>query len=372
MTAPSSAFCFFMGEPSTVIDSGLPSFDDAPQHGPRPLPLFLDMLRSETAASPERRAKALAGLRAYQTADRGAARPFPAAVQRAGRAALRDYGGAGRPVVFVPSLINPPFILDLADDRSLLRWLAGEGVRPMLVDWGAPSPGERDLDIAGHVEALLLPLLRALPEPPVLVGYCLGGTMALAAAAALPVAGLALLAAPWHFAGFGAAARAEVAGLWAAAEPACRALGLVPMEVLQSGFWRLDPARTIAKYEAFADLDPASPRAASFVALEDWANAGAPLTYAAGAELFAFFADDAPGRGDWTVAGRRVDPAALPCPAVDFVSTSDRIVPAASAARLADTRTLGAGHVGMIVGGRARSDLWEPLARWLTALPAPR
>jgi polyhydroxyalkanoate synthase len=351
-----------------VTDSGLTPIDDAPQHGPRPLPLFLDMLRSETAASPARRAKALAGLKAYQTADRGAARPRPAAVQRIGRAALRDYGGAGRPVVFVPSLINPPFILDLADDRSLLRWLAGQGVRPMLVDWGNPSPGERDLDIAGHVETMLLPMLRALAEPPVLVGYCLGGTMALAAAGAAPAAGLALLAAPWRFSGFGEAARGEIAALWAAAEPACDALGLVPMEVLQSGFWRLDPRRTIAKYEAFAGLDPASEAARSFVALEDWANAGAPLTYAAGAELFGFFARDRPGRGGWTVAGRTVDPAALPCPAVDFVSTSDRIVPAASAARLADTRTLGAGHVGMIVGSRAKRQLWEPLAQWIAGL----
>ena len=284
-------------------------------------------------------------------------------------AATVAYAGTGRPVVFVPSLINPPFILDLAGDRSLLRWLAANGVRPMLVDWGSPSPEERDLDITGHVETLLLPLLRALAEPPVLAGYCLGGTMALAAASALPVAGLALLAAPWHFAGFGAAARAEIATLWAAAEPACRALGLVPMEVLQSGFWRLDPARTIAKYAAFAALDPASSAAANFVALEDWANAGAPLTYAAGAQLFAFFADDAPGRGRWTVAGRTVDPAALACPAVDFVSTSDRIVPARSAARLPDTRTLGAGHVGMIVGSRARPQLWEPLAHWIAGLP---
>ena len=161
------------------------------------------------------------------------------------------------------------------------------------------------------------------------------------------------------------AARADIAGLWAAAEPSCRALGLVPMEVLQSGFWKLDPARTIAKYEAYGSLDPDSPAARSFVALEDWANAGAPLTYAAGAQLFDFVTHDAPGRGAWTVAGRTIDPTALACPAVDFVSTSDRIVPAASAARLADTRRLSAGHVGMIVGGRARAQLWEPLAEWL-------
>jgi len=330
--------------------------------------LFLEMLRSETAASPERRAKALAGLAAYQRAPRGAARPRPAALHRVGRASLIDYGGAGRPVVFVPSLINPPVILDLAEDRSLLRWLATQGVRPLLVDWGTPSPEERDLDVAGHVETLLLPLLDALDAPPVLAGYCLGGTMALAAATARPVAGLALLAAPWRFSGFGEAARGEIGALWAAAEPACRALGLVPMEVLQSGFWRLDPARTIAKYEAFGELAPDSAAARSFVALEDWANAGAPLTYAAGAQLFAFFAEDAPGRGAWTVAGRTIDPAALACPTVDFVSTRDRIVPAASAAGFADTRRLSAGHVGMIIGSRARSELWEPLADWLAAL----
>ena len=355
-----------------MIDSGITPNHDAPQHGPRPLPLFLDMLRSETAASPERRDAALAGLRAYQHADRGVARRLPVAIHRAGRAQLLDYGGDGRPVVFVPSLINPPFVLDLADDRSLLRWLAGQGLRPMLVDWGMPEPAERALDIAGHVERLLLPLLAALGEPPVLVGYCLGGTMALAAAGAMPVAGLALIAAPWHFSGFGDGARTEIAALWHAAEPTCRALGLVPMEVLQSGFWKLDPARTIAKYEAFAALDPGSAAARNFVALEDWANAGAPLTYAAGAQLFDFFAADVPGRGEWIVAGRTIDPAALPCPAVDFVSTTDRIVPAASATRLPDTRRIGAGHVGMIVGGRARAQLWKPLAGWLTGLPAPK
>lgn len=326
------------------------------------------MLRSETAASPERRARALAGLAAYQRAPRGAASPRPAALHRVGRARLIDYGGAGRPVVFVPSLINPPFILDLAEDRSLLRWLTAQGVRPLLVDWGTPTPEERDLDITGHVETLLLPLLDALGTPPVLAGYCLGGTMALAAASVRPVAGLALLASPWRFAGFGEAARADIAGLWAAAEPSCRALGLVPMEVLQSGFWRLDPARTVAKYEAFGTLDPDSPAARNFVALEDWANAGAPLTYAAGAQLFDFVTNDAPGRGAWTVAGRTIDPATLPCPAVDFASTSDRIVPAASASGLADTRRLSAGHVGMIVGRRARTQLWEPLAEWLAAV----
>jgi len=342
----------------------------APQHGPRPLPLFLDLLRSETAASPERLAAAMAGLRRYQDWPRTTPpKPMPAR-HRKGTARLRDFGGAGRPVVFVPSLINPPAILDLTPAQSLLRWIAAQAFRVWLLDWGTPTPADRALDIADHVEHRLLPLLAKLPAPPILVGYCLGGTMALAAAARSPVAGFAAIAAPWRFRGYGAA-RDDIAALWAGAQPSCEALGLVPMEVLQTGFWRLDPARTIAKYEAFATMP--DERAAGFVALEDWANAGAPLTFAAGAELFdAMIANDLPGTGAWRVAGATVDSAALACPAIEFVSRTDRIVPAATAIGLPDRRDLAAGHVGMIVGGRARAQLWEPLADWLSTVPARR
>lgn len=341
------------------------AFDAAPQHGPRPLPLFLQHVREQTAASPEREARALEGLRRYQTADRGFQRDTMPEVARTQRACLRDYGGEGPPLVVVPSLINPPFVLDLAAHNSLLRWLATQGMRPLLVDWGTPDGSESARGIAGHVEELLVPLIDALGETPLMAGYCLGGTIALGAAAIRSPRALALIATPWHFSGFPDAARKEIAGLWDAAEPMCRKLGLVPMEVLQSGFWRLDPARTVAKYEVFADMPEGSAEAAAFVALEDWANGGAPLTYTSGAEMFGLFADNTTGRGAWQVGGKTVDPHALPCPIVDFVSTSDRIVPAASATGAGDRHALSAGHVGMIVGSRAKAQLWEPLAAFL-------
>ena len=145
------------------------------------------------------------------------------------------------------------------------------------------------MDATAHVEKLLLPLVRRFDRPPVLVGYCLGGTFAAAAAQVAEVAGVALVAAPWRFSGFGERARADIAALWNAARPTCEALGLVPMEVLQTGFWRLDPGRTISKYEAFGRMEPGSAAARTFIAMEDWANAGAPLTFAAGRELFEDF-----------------------------------------------------------------------------------
>lgn len=330
------------------------------------MPLFLDMVREQTEGDSERRAAILAGLRAYQGAERPQRPADMPIVARAGRVVLRDYGGAGAPAVFVPSLINPPIILDLAEDNSLLRWLSGQGIRPLLVDWGEPGPEQGAQDVAQHITDLLLPLIDQIGEPVHLVGYCLGGTMALAAAMHARLLSLTLIAAPWHYAGFGQA-RDDIAELWRAAKPSCETMGLVPMEVLQSGFWRLDPWRTVTKYENFGRLDPDSAEAKAFIALEDWANAGAPLTYGAGRELFEqMIGQDVTGTGAWQVGGVAVDPAALRVPTLEFVSLHDRIVPAASSARLPDQRLLGLGHVGMIVGSRARAQLWEPLAAMLS------
>jgi len=325
------------------------------------------MLRGETAEDPGRAAAALKGLRAYQRAPRSHA-PSPAPiVAEAGRARVRDYGGDGPPVLFVPSLINPPEILDLDEGNSLLRWLAGQSVHPLLLDWGEATPDERDLGVAGHVETILLPLMEALGEPVTLAGYCLGGTMALAAAALRPVRGLALIATPWRFAAYPDATRHALDGLWRQAGPAVDTLGVLPMEVLQAAFWRLDPARTIAKFEAFGTRDPADPAARMFVRLEDWANDGPPLTRGAARELFGnLFMDDLPGQGRWQVGGRAIDPAALRVPVLEIASTSDRIVPAAASAGIGTRIDLPLGHVGMIVSSRARAMMWAPLARWLS------
>ena len=307
----------------------------------------------------------LAGVRAYQAHDHvRQLAPMPP-LARLGGVTLRDYGGDGTPLMVVPSLINPPHVLDLAEDNSLLRWLATQGLRPLLVDWGSPGADERTLDAAGYVSERLLPLIAGLPVPPLMLGYCLGGTLAIAAAALAPVRRLALIAAPWRFAAYDPAARDGIAALWASVGPAATTLGCMPVELLQPAFWQLDPAALVAKYEQFPRLDAAA--AAAYAVLEDWANTGPPLALGVARDLFAWFADDLPGRGEWPVAGRQIDPEQLGCAVLDIVSTRDRIVPAAAACNSGDRLELGLGHVGMVVGGRARAQLWEPLAAWLNA-----
>lgn len=288
----------------------------------------------------------------------------------AGPARLLQYGAASdrNPVVFIPSLINPPQVLDLSHNRSLLRHMAAAGHDAYLVDWGAPTPQDSRLGLDGHVTRRLLPLLAALPRPPILVGYCLGGSLAIGAAALRPVPALVTIAAPWRFDAFPPADLALIGGLWQGAKPMAERIGYVPMEVLQSGFWAMDPARTIRKYALFADTAPGTDAERAFLAVEDWANGGPPLSYAAGRDLFdSFYAGNASGAGRWTIDGRTVDPATLPCPSLSIVSTTDRIVPAAAGPQLREERQLSLGHVGMVVGGGAREKLWEPLSHWLSS-----
>jgi polyhydroxyalkanoate synthase len=326
------------------------------------------MLRSETAADPARMQRALAGLRRYQEAARAPPpAPMPALAEISG-ATLRDYGGDGPPVLFIPSLINPPNVLDMGE-RSLLRSLATQGRHVLLLDWGWPGPDRQSLSVAGHVEEVALPLMETLGEPADLVGYCLGGTMALAAAQLGPARSVATLAAPWHFNGFPAESREKLAQLWAGAAPAVEALGVLPIEVLQTAFWSLDPARTVAKFEEFATLEDNAAR--TFVMLEDWANDGPPVAGAAAREMFeGFFRDDLPGTGGWRVGGTIIDPAALAIPLLNIVSTTDRIVPQATAVTAGERLDLGLGHVGMVVGSRGREKLWAPLAAWLSRAAA--
>ncbi len=269
--------------------------------------------------------------------------------------------------MLVPSLINPPHILDLGEKTSLVRYLAQEGHDPWLMDWGAPTATERDLDLGGHIMERLLPLITQIGRPVILVGYCLGGTMALGAAAHADARAVATIASPWHFSAYPNEDRALIGDLWAEAKPLCERLGYMPMEVLQSGFWALDPARTIRKYAAFADMEPGGEAHTAFLAVEDWANHGPPLTFAAARELFEdLYGADRPGTGNWKVGGVLVDPSTLSLPSLSIRSTTDRIVPAAAAPILTDGHDFTLGHVGMIVSRRAPQQMWALLSQWLS------
>ena len=311
--------------------------------------------------------------------------PEPPTLWREGTTRLLDYGPAGgRPVLVVPSLVNRAYVLDLAQDRSFLRWLAAaRGIRPLLVDWDAPGPAERDFDLTDYVAGRLDRALTAAcgvvgggPLP--VIGYCMGGTLtaALGQRRAADITGLVFLATPWDFhAGADAAARAH-ARQSAQVLSWVRRWGELPVDVLQTLFLAFDPLTAARKFQRFADLDPQTEGARAFVALEDWLNDGVPLTARVAVEcLSGWYGANTPPQGAWRIAGAVVDPAATRRPSLHLIPSRDRIVPPASARALAqamtDARVLQPplGHIGMMVGSGARNAAWEPIADWLDALP---
>ena len=85
--------------------------------------------------------------------------------------------------------------------------------------------------------------------------------------------------------------------------------------------------------------------------------------------------NDAVGGGDDVEQGDSerggiVDPASLTVPLLNIVSTTDRIVPHATAPRAGERLELAPGHVGMVVGAKGKAALWEPLAGWLSRAAA--
>jgi len=307
---------------------------------------------------------------------------------RQGAAQLLDYGRAATrskkgcaavpTVLIVPSLINRYTILDLLQERSFARHLAGVGLRPLVLDWGEPGAAESDFGlsdyIAGPLEAAVDTAVALAGGPVAVCGYCMGGLLALALALRRPpeLACLLLLATPWDF---HAERRAQAQLLGLLAEFLPLLLGgsePLPVPVIQGLFAALDPFLAERKFIRFAGLDPQGAAAKSFVALEDWINDGVPLPRRVALECAqSWYRDNDPARGAWHVAGRPVRPEAVTAPTLVVLPSRDRIVPPSSAEPLA-TAIAGAtvlrppfGHIGMMASTEAPQAVWQPIAQWL-------
>jgi polyhydroxyalkanoate synthase subunit PhaC len=360
----------------------------------------------------------IGGIAAYRRHPYSRMLQDPAVVWAEGETRLLDYGALhqaasddrgsysatpkpadeGVPALFVPSLVNRAYVLDLLPGHSMLRWLAGQGIRPLLLDWGWPTEVERRFTltdyVAGRLERAMEAAARTAGGRPALVGYCMGGTLAVAAAARRPglLRGLGLLAAPWDF---HAADRAQgmsdtagatpsggmmqsqkLASILPLFEPALAFNQTLPVDLLQVLFAMLDPWGVADKYRGFAKLDQDSARARLFVALEDWLNDGVPLAAPVARECIAgWYGENSPALGTWRIAGMPVDPTAIRLPTFVAAPARDRIVPPESARPLAGLipgavlHEPAAGHIGMAAGGTAERVLWRPLRDWLVALP---
>ena len=352
----------------------------------RSLAAKAEALGSESVAAALDRAIAqrsksyLVGLEAYRRHPYRRESQTPPVLWHEGTTRLLDYGcdAGGPPILIVPSLINRFYVLDLLPELSFLRYLAGRGLRPLVIDWGAPGEQERGFDltdyIAGRLESAFDVASSLAGAPIGIAGYCMGGLFALALALRRldETACVALLATPWDF----HAERAQPArffGLLADYLPLwCAEQGTLPVDVVQSLFFLLDPFTAERKFTRFAALEASTREARAFVALEDWVNDGVPLAAAVARDCASsWYGDNAPARRRWRIGGETIDPKRLRRPALVVLPSRDRIVPPGSAEPLAialgDATVLRPplGHVGMMSTAGAPAILWSAIAEWL-------
>lgn len=292
-----------------------------------------------------------------------------------GSTRLLDYSnGAGAPVLCVPSLINRPYILDLSPERSMLRYMAQHGLAPYLLDWGAPTSQEQHYSCSDYITERLEAALDALPEPVALVGYCMGGMMALAAALRRPekVKSLTLLATPWDFHAEGVKRSAFSAEQLQHLEQAILTHTIFPKEIIHQLFYMLHIPAIHNKFRRLSKLAANDDSLTEWIEIEHWLHDGIGMTAQAVRECFIDWAGyNNPMQGNWYVGGKKIAPSALTLPTLVIIPERDKIVPPSSTQALLSTLPhatslrLNSGHIRMVAGSEARSLVWEPICRFV-------
>jgi polyhydroxyalkanoate synthase subunit PhaC len=286
------------------------------------------------------------------------------------------------PVLFCYALINRPYILDLQPDKSVVRRYLERGFDVYMIDWGTPSDADRGLTLEDYVLGFLkdsVELVRGRHDRDSvhLLGYCMGGTMSALFTALHPdlIRSLTLLAAPIDFGG-----REALLNLWADRElfdvdAFVDAHGNCPAWFLQTCFSCMNPVQSLlGKGIAFYDQMDDPGFVANNFAMERWINDNIPVAGETFREFVKkLYQDNQLVRGEFHLGERRVDLRCITCPLLVLTAKNDHLVAPSSTERIRDRvgsrdielMSIDAGHVGLVVGGKAQKTFWPKATGWL-------
>ena len=212
--------------------------------------------------------------------------------------------------------------------------------------------------------------------PVSLIGYCMGGLLALALAQLMPVAisKLVLIATPWDFhCGYGGNGLSLPPDVLSDVMAQVDKHQFMSVDLIQSLFAAQQPFKVVQKFMDFSRVDPDSRTARRFVVVEDWLNDGVPLSAPVAHEcLEGWFVHNDTAGGRWHVGDVLIDPRAVHMPTYIVVAQKDRLVPPESALPLSQLlpnvrlEQPDLGHVGLMASTKACDLVWRPLAGWLS------
>ena len=292
------------------------------------------------------------------------------------------------PVLLCYALINRPYILDLQPDKSVVQQYLTRGFDVYIIDWGVPGHTDRFLTLENYVcgflhEAVEVILRERARDSLHLLGYCMGGTMSALYAALHPkvIKTLTLLAAPIDFGGRESLLNVWADGAYFDVDAFIDAQGNCPAWFLQACFQNLKPIqnglqKNLSMFENIEDLRFLS----NYFAMELWVNDNIPVA----GETFREFVKEFYQRnrlvlGEFYLGGRRVDLGSITCSLLLLTAKNDHLVPPSSTVAIGRhvkskdvaSREIDAGHVGLVVSGKAQRGLWPEATRWLADRSTP-
>jgi polyhydroxyalkanoate synthase len=285
------------------------------------------------------------------------------------------------PVLLCYALVNRPYMVDLQEDRSLVRGLLERGLDVYLIDWGYPDGADRFLEIDDYVNGYLNRCVdqvrRASGREAInLLGVCQGGTFSLCYAALHPqkVQNLVVMVTPVDF-----QTPENLLSKWARELDVDRmvdTMGNVPGELLNLTFLSLMPFRlTSQKYVALADIIDDRRQLENFVRMEKWIFDSPDQAGETFRQFIKWmFQENRLMKGTLELGGRKVDLRAVRCPVYNVYATQDHLVPPSASIPLEglvgsddyQAFAFPGGHIGIYVSGRARQ-VPSAIFEWLDA-----
>ena len=296
------------------------------------------------------------------------------------------------PLLLVFAAINRPFLLDMRPGNSFIEFMLDEGFDVYLLDWGEPGPedGEMRLDDYG-AEYLPRAVRRVLAdsgaEEVSMLGYCLGALIVLLYASLYdegPLRNLILLTPPLDMAhDEDSLFSSWLDERWFDVDRFAANLGgLLSSSAIENGGKMLKAvANYVGAYVNLWDRIDDEESVTNWQAMHRWVHDGVPLP----AEVFRQWVQDylwsnALVSGKHIVKGKPVQLSNIHVPILNVLARFDHIVPNGQSLPVTElvssddvqTEVLGAGHIGIMAGNKARHVLWPTVSAWLAARSGDR
>jgi polyhydroxyalkanoate synthase len=308
------------------------------------------------------------------------------AVWQSGKVKLYRYQPIARPASAAPllivyALVNRPYMMDLQEDRSLIRGLLAQGLDVYLIDWGYPDGADRFTTLADyindHVAGCVEHILKAHRLDALnVLGVCQGGVLSLCFSAlhSQRVNNLITMVTPVDF-----HTRADLLSKWVRKIDVAAWVGdgNVSGDTLNQLFLSLMPFRlTQQKYVDLMAGSPDRERVENFMRVEQWIFDSPDQAGAAFREFVTwFYQENRLMQNRLEISGRKVDLRTLNIPILNLIGKRDHLVP--PDASLALQKLVGSkdytaleldlGHIGMYISARAQHEVPAAIAKWLAA-----